>query len=107
MVSALGKELGIGDPRVLMVHVLLQPCKVPSAPRLLPEVSLTYQHPEVSSIGATSIPGQHPSAWVEATDAHTVVSGRRALADKSSGVPVALEDLGSCKVSAHLKALGH
>ncbi|CAH6786585.1 Wdr90 [Phodopus roborovskii] len=74
------------------------PCKVPSTPRLLPEVSLTYKHPEVSSIGAASIPGQHSSAWDEATDAHTVVSGRHAIADKSSGVPMALEDLGSCKL---------
>lgn len=74
------------------------PCKVPSAPRLLPNVSLTYKHPEVSSVTASSIPGQHPSAWDETTDAHAVGSGRHVLADKSSGVPMALEDLGSCKL---------
>ncbi|OBS82697.1 hypothetical protein A6R68_23340 [Neotoma lepida] len=98
LVSALGKGLGSGGLRVLMAHVLLQPCQVPSAPRLLPEVSLTYKHPKVSSVGASSIPGQRPSAWDEATDAHTVVSGKHVLADKSSGVPMALEDLGSCKL---------
>lgn len=107
LVSALGKGLESGGPRVLMAHVLLQPCKVPSAPRLLPNVSLTYKHPEVSSVTASSIPGQHPSAWDETTDAHAVGSGRHVLADKSSGVPMALEDLGSCKVSAQLKAFGH
>uniref|UniRef100_A0A8C2MBR0 WD repeat-containing protein 90 n=1 Tax=Cricetulus griseus TaxID=10029 RepID=A0A8C2MBR0_CRIGR len=96
--AVFGKPLLSNRSSAAQISSPVLPCKVPSAPRLLPEVSLTYQHPEVSSIGATSIPGQHPSAWVEATDAHTVVSGRRALADKSSGVPVALEDLGSCKL---------
>lgn len=104
LVSALGKGLGSGGPRVLMAHVLLQPCKVPSVPRLLPDVSLTYKHPEVSSVAASSIPGQHLSAWGDTTDAHAVGGGRHVLADKSSGVPMALEDLGSCKVSAQQKA---
>lgn len=99
--------LGSGGPRVLMAHVLLQPCQVPPAPRLLPEVSLTYKHPEVSSVRASGIPGPRPSAWDEATDAHAVVRGKHVLADKLSGVPMALEDLGSCKVSAHQKAFGH
>lgn len=107
LVSALGKGLGIGGPRVLMAHVLLQPCQVLSASNRLPEVSLTYKYPEVSSVSASSICGQRLPAWDEITDAHMVASGRHVLADKSSGVPMALEDIGSCKVSAHLKAFGH
>lgn len=105
LVSVLGKGLGTGAPRVLMAHVPLQPCQVLSASSRLPEVSLKY--PEVSSVNAFSIHGQRPSAWDEVTDAHTVAGGKHVLADKSSGVPMALSDIGSCKVSAYLKAVGH
>ncbi|XP_031206401.1 WD repeat-containing protein 90 isoform X4 [Mastomys coucha] len=71
------------------------PCQVLSASSRLPEVSLKY--PEVSSVNAFSIRGQRPSAWDEVTDAHTVAGGKHVLADKSSGVPMALSDIGSCK----------
>lgn len=74
------------------------PCQVLSAPRHLPEVSLTYKYPEVSSVSAFSIRGQSPSAWDEVTHAHTEAGGRHVLADESSGVPMALEDIGSCKL---------
>lgn len=107
LVSALGKGLGIGGSRVLMAGVPPQPCQVPTAPRLLPEVSPTYESPEVSNGGAASIHSQRPSAWDEVTDAHTVVGGRHVLTDKPPGVPMAVEDTGSCKVSARLKAFGH
>lgn len=106
LVSALGKGLGTGGPRVLMAHVPLQPCQVLSAPSCLPEVSLTYKYPEASSVSASGIHGQRLPAWDEITDAHMVAGGRHVLPHKSSGVPMALEDIGSCKVSAHLKAFG-
>nr|XP_021492810.1 WD repeat-containing protein 90 isoform X1 [Meriones unguiculatus] len=77
---------------------LTLPCQVPSAPRVPPEVSLTYKSPEVPSGGAARIRGQRPSAWNEVTDAHTVVSDRHVLADKPPGVPMALEDIRSCKL---------
>lgn len=101
------KGWGTGGPRVLIAHVPSQPCQVLSAPRHLPEGSLTYKYPEVSSVSASSIRGQSPSAWDEVTHAHTEAGGRHVLADKSSGVPMALEDIGSCKVSAHLKVFRH
>lgn len=107
LVSVLGKGLGTDGPGVLMAHVPLQSCQVLSASSRLPEVSLTCKYPEVSSVSTSSIHGQCPSAWDEVTDAHSVAGGRHVLADKSSGVPMALEDIGSCKVSAHLKAFGH
>ncbi|KAL1779312.1 WD repeat-containing protein 90 [Sigmodon hispidus] len=94
----LGKPLLSSRSPVAQISSPILPCQVPSAPRLLPEVSLIYKHPEVSGIGASSIPGQHPSAWDEATNAHPMVSGKHVLADKSSGVLMALEDLGSCKL---------
>ncbi|XP_059126259.1 WD repeat-containing protein 90 [Peromyscus eremicus] len=94
----LGKPLLSSGSPVAQISSPILACQVPSAPRLLPEVSLTYKHPEVSSVRASSIPGQRPSAWDEATDAHTVVGGKHVLADKWSGVPMALEDLGSCKL---------
>ena len=56
--------------------------------------------------GASSIQSQRPSVRDEVPDAHTVSGERHVLADRSSGVPMALEDIGSCRVSAHLKALG-
>ncbi|XP_075797566.1 WD repeat-containing protein 90 [Microtus pennsylvanicus] len=93
-----GKPLQSSRPPVVQISNPILPCKVPSAPRLLPDVSLTYKHPEVSSVAASSIPGQHPSSWDETTDAHAVGGGRHVLANKSSGVPMALEDLGSCKL---------
>lgn len=106
LVSALGKGLGTSVLRVLMAHVPLQPCQVLSAPNRLPEVSLT-RYPEVSSVSAPGIHGQCLPAWDEITNAHMVAGGRHVLPDTSSGVPMALEDIGSCKVSAHLKAFGH
>ncbi|XP_028710456.1 WD repeat-containing protein 90 isoform X2 [Peromyscus leucopus] len=93
-----GKPLLSRGSPVAQISGPILPCQVPSAPRLLPEVSLTYKHPEVSSVRASGIPGPRPSAWDEATDAHAVVRGKHVLADKSSGVPMALEDLGSCKL---------
>ncbi|GAB1300736.1 WD repeat-containing protein 90 [Apodemus speciosus] len=67
-------------------------CQVLSASSRLPEVSLTCRYPEVSSVSVSSIHGRCPSAWDE------VAGGRHVLADKSSGVPMALEDIGSCKL---------
>ncbi|KAM7333167.1 hypothetical protein ACRRTK_006487 [Alexandromys fortis] len=93
-----GKPLQSSRSPVVQISSPILPCKVPSAPRLLPDVSLTYKHPEVSSVAASSIPGRHPSSWDETTDAHAVGGGRHVLANKSSGVPMALEDLGSCKL---------
>nr|XP_045017712.1 WD repeat-containing protein 90 isoform X1 [Jaculus jaculus] len=72
-------------------------CKA-SAPRLLPEVRLSCKHTEVSSVGGSSIHGQHPSAWKEANSVRTVVSGSHVLAHKSAAAPMALEDAGSCKL---------
>jgi hypothetical protein len=89
-----------------MAHVPLQPCQVLSASSRLPEVSRTYRYREVSSVSASSIQSQRPSVRDEVPDAHTVSGERHVLADRSSGVPMALEDIGSCRVSAHLKALG-
>ncbi|XP_076793216.1 WD repeat-containing protein 90 isoform X2 [Arvicanthis niloticus] len=73
------------------------PCQVLSAPSRLPEASLT-KYPEVFSVSASGIHGQRLPAWDEITDAHMVAGGRHVLPDKSSGVPMALEDIGSCKV---------
>lgn len=104
-VSVLGKGLGTGAPRVLMAYVPLQPGQVLSASSHLPEVSQTYRYREVSSVSASSIQSQRSCDKVP--DAHMVSGERHVLANRSSGVPMALEDIGSCKVSAHLKAFGH
>uniref|UniRef100_A0A8C6RRY9 WD repeat-containing protein 90 n=1 Tax=Nannospalax galili TaxID=1026970 RepID=A0A8C6RRY9_NANGA len=71
---------------------------VPSVPKLLPEVSLSYKHPEMSKVGAPNIHGQHPLSWEKVTDAHMVVSGEHVLAHKSAGASMTLEDTGSCKL---------
>ncbi|KFO34771.1 WD repeat-containing protein 90 [Fukomys damarensis] len=68
-----------------------------SAPKLLPEVSQSCMYSEGSSLGGLSVCSQDPSAWVEASDVHTVVSASHTLAHKSTGTPVALKGAGSQK----------
>ncbi|XP_073915856.1 WD repeat-containing protein 90 isoform X2 [Castor canadensis] len=79
------------------VSLVAQPCKPPSAPRLLPDVSLPYKHSEVSSIDGPSIHGQDLPTWAEAVDVHTVVSNGHMSTHKSAGVPMPLEDAGFYK----------
>ncbi|XP_051023389.1 WD repeat-containing protein 90 [Acomys russatus] len=93
-----GKPLLSSRPCAAQISTPALPCQVPSAPGLLPEVGLPYKYPEVSSGGAVRVHSQRPSAWDEVTDAHTVAGGRHVLADKPPGVPMALEDIGSCKL---------
>ncbi|KAM6166359.1 WD repeat-containing protein 90 [Erethizon dorsatum] len=66
----------------------------PSAPRVLPEISLSCMHSEVSCLGGLSVCSQDSLAWVDASDVHTVVSGSHMLTHKSTGMPVALRDAG-------------
>ncbi|XP_013373215.1 PREDICTED: WD repeat-containing protein 90 isoform X2 [Chinchilla lanigera] len=72
-------------------------CPAHCAPRVLPEVSLSCIHLEGSRLGGLSVCNQDSSAWVEASDAHTVVSGSHMLTHKSPGVHMALKDAGSHK----------
>ncbi|XP_028616643.1 WD repeat-containing protein 90 [Grammomys surdaster] len=93
-----GKPLLSNRSSVAQTSSPTLPCQVLSASSRLPEVSLTYKYPELSSVSACGIHGQHLPPWDEITNAHMVAGRRHVLFDKSSGVPTALEDIGSCKV---------
>ncbi|KAM4820254.1 WD repeat-containing protein 90 isoform 3-T3 [Thomomys bottae] len=80
---------------VAQTPTLTAPCQALSVPRLLPEVSLSHQRLEESSVRDLCANGQDTSTWVQATDAHTVVCGGRMFARKSAEVPVALQNAGS------------
>ncbi|XP_023567203.1 WD repeat-containing protein 90 isoform X2 [Octodon degus] len=72
-------------------------CPAHSAPRVLPEVNLSCIHSEMSHLDGLSVCGRDSSAWVEDSDAHTMVSGSHMLTHKPTSTPVALEDAGSHK----------
>ncbi|KAF5928623.1 hypothetical protein HPG69_007508 [Diceros bicornis minor] len=68
-------------------------CRIPSAPRPLPEVSLFCEHSEISSVGGPSGQSQEPSAWEQATDKHATGSSIHVSAHELAVVPVAPEDV--------------
>lgn len=96
--GVLGKPLLSSKSPVAQACSSALPCQVLSASSRLPEVSRTYRYREVSSVSASSIQSQRPSVRDEVPDAHTVSGERHVLADRSSGVPMALEDIGSCRL---------
>lgn len=76
------------------------------APRPFPEVSLSQERSEVSNADGPRFHSLEPWARVKASDVHTAAAGTHVLTHESTEVPVAFEDAGSCKVSAHPTAGG-
>ncbi|XP_047389218.1 WD repeat-containing protein 90 isoform X2 [Sciurus carolinensis] len=95
-VSAPRRGLGDSSPRVPVGSGSPWPPQVPSAPRLLPETSLSFEQLEVPRVASPDTSTQDPSAWAEAADIHRVDSSGHVLAHESTEVPVAL-DAGSCQ----------
>ncbi|XP_055265016.1 WD repeat-containing protein 90 isoform X3 [Moschus berezovskii] len=84
----------VWDSRALVVqkHDPVASCWAPSMPRPLPEVSVSCERSEVSSVAGPGGCSQEPSAWVEATDEHAVGDGLRVSARQLTVEPVAPED---------------
>ncbi|XP_023472469.2 WD repeat-containing protein 90 isoform X5 [Equus caballus] len=80
------------SPEVQM-HDPAASCRVPSAPRPLPEISMSCERLEVSSVGGPSGRGQEPSAWAEATDKCVNSTNVHVSAHELAVVPVAPEDV--------------
>ncbi|XP_069341826.1 WD repeat-containing protein 90 [Eulemur rufifrons] len=70
-------------------------CQAPVAPRPLPEVSLSCECSEISSLGGPSVRSREPSAQRESADVDVAADGVHVFAHESAVVPVALGDTGS------------
>ncbi|KAB0382023.1 hypothetical protein FD755_003940 [Muntiacus reevesi] len=81
------------DPRALMVqkHDPTASCWAPAMPRPLPEVRVSCERSEVSSVAGPGGCSQEPSAWVETTDEHAASDGLHVFAHQATE-PTAPED---------------
>ncbi|KAB0338961.1 hypothetical protein FD754_024226, partial [Muntiacus muntjak] len=81
------------DPRALMVqkHDPTASCWAPAMPRPLPEVRVSCERSEVSSVAGPGGCSQEPSAWVETTDEHAASVGLHVFAHQATE-PTAPED---------------
>eukprot|EP00069_Balaena_mysticetus_P016010 bmy_01881T0 len=84
----------VQDSLALMVqkHGPTASCQAPSAPRPLPEVSVSCERSEVCSVGGPSGRSQEPLAWVKATDKHVVSDSLHVSARQTTVEPTAPED---------------
>ncbi|XP_059935471.1 WD repeat-containing protein 90 isoform X2 [Mesoplodon densirostris] len=84
----------VQDSLALMVqkHGPTASRQAPSVPRPLPEVSVSCEHSEVSSVGGPSGCSQEPLAWVEATDKHVASDSLHVSVHKTTVEPTAPED---------------
>ncbi|XP_028339822.1 WD repeat-containing protein 90 [Physeter macrocephalus] len=84
----------VQDSLALMVqkHGPTASRQAPSVPRPLPEVSMSSERSEVSSVGGPSGRSQEPLAWVEPTDKHVASDSLHLSVHQTTVEPTAPED---------------
>ncbi|XP_066869046.1 WD repeat-containing protein 90 isoform X11 [Kogia breviceps] len=84
----------VQDSLALMVqkHGPTASRQAPSVPRPLPEVSMSSEHSDVSSVGRPSGRSQEPLAWVEPTDKHVASDSLHVSVHQTTMEPTTPED---------------